>query len=570
LAKNAALVALCIALFLPAPSAVHADTSTSAVVIRTVNVSEWGSLIVTDEVHIRNNSTEPISTVSLGFPTRYLDHLSFYSAKSGNERLSARLLGNQSSNIFFFEVNFPPVATGRDYTFTLYTIFDEVVRFQVNRFNYTFSAFPTVSLRVDYYNGTIVLPVDAKTGIPRTEEPGSPLPVRVTKVGFHPAVNYVVRVPSSSVIQFHFNFTSLDQKLIAVDWAARQIEFNEDGSIWVRDGFKVTNRGRTLDAMPIHLPRGATEVAAYDTAGPIRYIVQEKGPTALTNVTVMPRFKEIAGNQSFSFSVQYRLPESGYVQVLDWGRYGFRFDLAPSLEGTVRALNVTILSPAGFRIENVTRSPTDQALKALGSRVEYRLASAPQIEDTSFQLTYRYSSFWAGFRPFGWVALTEAVVFGLVEISRRNRARAQELVPPTVSTDVLTQFVELCDEKSALRGEVERMEAELARGGLSKHEFRTRRKSIDLRLSGIERDLRSIKSKLREDARYGEMIQRLDRAEGELEAARVSQGQIRAQYRAGRITRESYEAIAQELRKRFERARQAIDSVIISIRDEIR
>ncbi len=564
------LAVLCLMLFFPTYGPVHADQSPGAVVIRTVTAGEWGSLTVADEVYLKNISTESVNNVALGFPSKYLDHLSFYAAKSGDEKLSVRLLGNQSSNIFFFEVSFPPVVKGKEYTFTLFTVFDQLIRFQVNRFNYTFSAFPTISVPVDYYNGTVILPVDAKTGLPRTEEPGSPLPVRLTKVGFHPAVNYVVRVPSTSVIQFHFNFTSLDQKLLSVDSASRKIEFNEDGTISVTDGLKVTNYGRTLDGIPIRLPRGATDVKAHDAAGQIKSIVQEKGPTAITNVTVIPRFREVLGNQSFSLYLEYRLPEREYVQLVDWwGRYAFSFDLAPNLEGTMRSLNVTVISPAGFRMENITRRPTHEILSPLGSRVDYKLVSVAQIEDTSFRLDYRYNNFWAGFRPFGWVALTEAAIFGIVEISRRNRARGQELEAPKVSVDVLRQFVLFYDEKSALRLEMERMEAELARGAMTKHDFRTRRKSIEMRVGEIDRDLRSIKSKLRDEARYIDMVQKLDKAEGEFEAARVSESQIRAQYRAGRISKESYETITRDMRRRLEKAREAIDSAIISLREEV-
>jgi len=561
-------MALCAILLVPFVGLGSADGSPNAIVLRTVKIGDWGSLTVADAVFIKNNSTEPIDRVVLGFPARYLGHLSFYGAKAGDQKLGVRLLGNQSSNLFYFEVSFQAIPPGKEYSFTLYSVFDGVIRFQVNRFNYTFSAFPTINLKVAYYNGTVILPVDAKTGLPQPQEGGpSQIPVRLTRVGVNPAVNYVVRVPEYSVLQFHFNYTSLEQKILTVDSSRRTIDFNGDGTIRVTDWFRVTNGARQLDAIPLRLPKGAEDVRAFDAAGEIRSSFRTKGPTAVTNVTVMPRFREVRENQSFSFSVSYRLPERQYVQMIGWGRYALKFDLAPNLDGTLRALNVTILAPPGFRVEEIDRQPSRESLSAFGGRIEYSLGPVPQIEDTSFQITYRYSNFWAGLRPFGWVVLAEAALLGMALARRRSLTKEVEV--PGVSMNILRQFVQLYDEKASLRLELERIESEAARGAMTKHDFRTRAKSIEVRLGEIDRDLRSAKGKLRADPRHGNVVRQLEKAEGEWEAARASEGQIRAQYRAGRLSKESYETIARDLRRRVERARAAMDSAIISLREEV-
>jgi SMC interacting uncharacterized protein involved in chromosome segregation len=66
------------------------------------------------------------------------------------------------------------------------------------------------------------------------------------------------------------------------------------------------------------------------------------------------------------------------------------------------------------------------------------------------------------------------------------------------------------------------------------------------------------------------MIRRIERAEAEIDAARASEAQLRSQYRSGRISREVYDQMRAEARRRLDRARGTIDSTIITLRGEAR
>jgi ribosome-binding protein aMBF1 (putative translation factor) len=66
------------------------------------------------------------------------------------------------------------------------------------------------------------------------------------------------------------------------------------------------------------------------------------------------------------------------------------------------------------------------------------------------------------------------------------------------------------------------------------------------------------------------MIRNVEKAEAELEGLRVSDNQITTQYRSGRISKDAYESISKDYKKRIEKARETIDSVIVTLREEAR
>ncbi|MEM2340316.1 MAG: hypothetical protein QXV89_03220, partial [Candidatus Bathyarchaeia archaeon] len=70
------------------------------------------------------------------------------------------------------------------------------------------------------------------------------------------------------------------------------------------------------------------------------------------------------------------------------------------------------------------------------------------------------------------------------------------------------------------------------------------------------------------DPRYAELIGGIERAEAEIEAAKASESQLRAQYRSGRISKEVYNSLLSASRKRGEKAEREIEAALISLRGE--
>lgn len=541
---------------------------------RVVAVTEWGSLTVVDTIIINNRSPSPLESFRVGFPFAYAERLrSFGAVSREGEPLQVQAQPDQASRIIWLNVKFrEPLKSGANETFTVLTAFTDIVSFKVDKFNYTFTAFPVLPVAAIYNNVTIILPPDAKTGAFATpqqpeEEEEVPPTIRVVRVGGRPAVNYLVAAPSNRAFRFTFNFTSLDQKILDVKWAERKITLDEQGTVEVWDTYNLQNRARATKAIPLKLPKGATGVSVHDPAGPISYSVLEKGPQAYTNVSIIPRFKDLKQNQSFTFTAKYRLPNSEYVKTREWwGRHSLKFDLQPNQLAVINRLNVTIVTPPGMRVENITRVPERVIGSGLEKAYQFHYDSVTPIDDLSFEMKYLYASSWASLKPLAWIAALEIALAAFIVVVRR---RPRSVVSVAVPVEGIRRFVELYDEKSSLRLELDRMEQELARGALSKHDFKRRRKAIEARFSELNRDLGSVKNKLRGvQARYDEMISRLDKAEAELQAAKVSESQIRGQYRSGLLTKEAYETVVNDLRRRADKAKETIDSVTITLREE--
>ncbi len=164
--------------------------------------------------------------------------------------------------------------------------------------------------------------------------------------------------------------------------------------------------------------------------------------------------------------------------------------------------------------------------------------------------------------------MLEVIAFAAVIVSKYRRG--PELAVP-IPVERLREFVSLYDERIALSRELIAMEEDVNRGSLVKHEFRRRSKVIDLRLDEINKSLMEVKSELRlVSPRYDELIRRIDRAEADSEASRASTDQVRSQYRAGKITRETYDTVMNDISKRIDRAESVLETILITLREEAR
>jgi hypothetical protein len=87
----------------------------------------------------------------------------------------------------------------------------------------------------------------------------------------------------------------------------------------------------------------------------------------------------------------------------------------------------------------------------------------------------------------------------------------------------------------------------------------------------LDRALQPFKQDLRtSNPMYGEMILRMEKAEAEIDANRMSEEHFRSQYRSGRISKEAYEGALADLSKRIDKAREVIETGLVTLREEAR
>jgi len=439
--------------------------------------------------------------------------------------------------------------------------FSGLVSFYEPGFTFKFAPHPTLQSRAEFSNVTIILPADAQVTVP----PNSTFISE--KVEGKPVVFNSSRPlrPLTDTV-FSFNYTSTSQRIIRCEWAERKITFDPYGGISVADTYHLKNLASDAYSIRVALPENSTQIMLYDLLGP----VWKEASAQADETTVSPRYGKMGKEEVFTFTLQYHVEPKKYVNQMEWwGLYNFTMDLAPHSEWIVEKFNVVITFQTGASVEWESQEPNaTMKPSAFRTAMIYNFTDLRPEENASIAIRYRYVSFWAAYEPLQWVFTLEILVVALAVTFRLKKKPAPSVPIPV---ERIRAFVELYDEKTALKLEVERMEEELARGAITKHDYRHRKRNIDLRIDEINKALTSVKTELRSiQARYDDMLRRIERAEAEADAARVSQTQVRTQYRTGKITREVYDTLTTDLNKRVDKARETIDSIIITLREEAR
>jgi hypothetical protein len=268
--------------------------------------------------------------------------------------------------------------------------------------------------------------------------------------------------------------------------------------------------------------------------------------------------------------IEYWMPLDNALKRIEWpNNYQFTTDLAKTEDLIVKQYLVNVSLPKEAQIEHLSSHPNSTITQADGNEIlfyDFGLLLPGQIR--SLTISYQYPIFLASISPLSWIFSFEMV---LVAIGAAILMKRPMKLITKVPIEKIKRFVTLQDEKIALRFELEKGSEEIARGAISKHEYRRRRKSIEMRISELNRTLATLKSELKVvDPRYDQMIRRLEKAEAELEGLRVSDNQITSQYRSGRISKDAYESLSKDYRKRIEKGRETIDTVIVTLREEAR
>jgi len=66
------------------------------------------------------------------------------------------------------------------------------------------------------------------------------------------------------------------------------------------------------------------------------------------------------------------------------------------------------------------------------------------------------------------------------------------------------------------------------------------------------------------------MILRMEKAEAEIDANKLGEDHFRSQYRAGRISKEAHDRALDDLRRRMDKARETIETSLVTLREEAR
>ena len=551
---------------------VHADSSQPQLSIdiqRTIYLGQWGATHIVNNFTVYNPGPSAATSLDAGFLRIFKNDLFYLQAKDQNGKTLA-VDGDvgQSSEFYFLRVHFAnQLGANQTYQFTITYVLGHIVEPVSNGLLYNFSAAPVLTQDATEANVTLLGAVGTNFAV----APNSTYKQTITHG--QPALTKQYKPwKAYSNETFVGPYLTISQYIVDIPSVERDIIIHRSGTLSIKDSYALHNLATPITSLTITLPNGATNVMAYDVVGAMWTTPQY--PTAPYQVTVSPRYSAgIKGQEYFNFSLTYDLPTAQYMKQLNWwGNYNLNVTMASNQDDFIfDDATVRILTPTGGEISNVVLPPQS----SIGTPAQYdptskqiALGGVTSSNNVTLTMSFTYLPFWSALGYISWLVGLEAVL-GAALIVNRYRKGPEAVVP--VPVEKLREFVGLYDERISLTRELVVMEEDVARGSLVKHEFRRRRKVIDLRLDDINRALMQVKAEIRVMSQhYDELIRRIDRAEAEIEASRASLNQVRGQYRAGKSTRETYDAMVNDLTKRIDRAEQTVETILITLREDAR
>ena len=566
-------VVLILGIFVPHVSAAAISPATAPMgvgieILRTISIGPFGVIHITDAFNVTNSGTGSSSYLDFGFLKQYQNNFYYVSAQDNLGRaLTIDANVNSTSDFYWLRVHFAQeLSSGRTYKFTVTSVFNNLVGLVGTGFEYNFTAAPVLTQDAQVANVTLFAPQDTSfVTIPNSTY----VSTRVN--GFPVLVNTYKPWKAYSKETFYGPFRSVTQQIIDLIAAERDITIGRDGSLSVTDSYALYNPSVALTSLSLTLPDGANNIMAYDPVGAIW--TSPQNPGSPYQVSITPRYGSFKGNEWFNFTLTYNLPPSEYLKPTSWwGKYNLTMPLFNDDEDLlIPQATIRIITPSGVSLEDLKLPSQSPITPGFNVSADYRtieIQDVTSLNNLTFGMAVNYLPFLSAVRVLPWIFMLEVIVFAAVIVSKYRRG--PELKVP-IPVERLREFVSLYDERIALSRELVVMEEDVNRGSLVKHEFRRRSKVIDLRLDEINKSLMEVKSELRlVSPRYDELVRRIDRAEAESEASRASTDQVRSQYRAGKITRETFDTVMNDISKRIDRAESVVETILITLREEAR
>jgi len=362
------------------------------------------------------------------------------------------------------------------------------------------------------------------------------------------------------------------QTIVEAPSAKEEITVTAWGTLQIIQTYKFVNVGNTtIPSTVISLPKAAYDITATDDLGTITSSVgnSETGK----NVTVTFRYPlrgEVEGvvyKDAYTFSVRYTLASSAYLRQPEFGVFRLEFNASTGVEFPVAECVVIVILPEGSSFSSSEPAGSVRVM-GLSPVVSYTFTGLEPKDEFHIQVSYHYLPIWGAFRPTLWVG-TIAAITGVALLLRR-RFRKAEIREEGVDVGLLRDFVNSLDEELGLWEDLDQLEQALDNGKLGRKDYNRRRRVLDERSRALSGSLSRLKQEVRQiSARYARIVEQVEAAESEMAKLWNNFSRLRAQFRAGRLSRSSFENLEETHRRRAGKVRATIEAVIIELRSDL-
>ncbi len=429
----------------------HAQSAPAQLTIdisRLAAIGQYGVVHILDNFTVRNTGGSTASYLDFGVPASYRADLFYVDATdSQGKTLVLDTNVNGTAGFYWMRVHFANQLPGNStYRFTVVSILGHIITTAPNGLLYNFTAAPVLTQDVRQANVTLLGAVGSSFAVAQNST------YKQVNVAGQPAlVKDYQPWKAYSTDTFVGPYLTVSQYLLDIYSAERDIIIGNSGTLSIRDTYNLHNYAIPITSLTITLPDGATNVMAHDLVGSMW--TTPENPSAPYQVSVAPRYGEgIRGNENFTFSLTYDLPQSQYLkQVSWWGNYNLTVPMLNNREDFIfDNATVKIITPSGVKIDNVvlpSSNPISPAPQYDPVQSRIQILGVTVSTNVTLGVFFRYIPFWAAFDYLPWLLGLE-VAFAAVVLTVRAR-RGPELAIP-IPVEKLREFVGLYDERISL------------------------------------------------------------------------------------------------------------------------
>jgi len=569
---------------------VKAATDESALYIvehvaHTVNVLYNGYIFINDTIQIKGNASSGtmLSNFLIGFPHKYGSYVLYGIAYDASTIFNVTLNAPLENRIGFYmgEIIFQQpldISNGTDHVFTIGFILSNnlVQALGANNYFLDFPAYPTLTNPAINCSVKINLPKDS-TEIIIKKDDGNLINASAYSKTPLPAFTH-------SPANLSFTISTDKMPLLDIRELKREVKITDLGEIEVSDTYSVSSKSSAdISFIEVRLPPNASKPSAHDQFG--RKVEKGSGwSDEKKKIYKAALASPLESNKSTIFTVKYFLPTQSYIKDIEGTRrLNLTEFLFPAINYYVEQATVIIVLPEGARILSMEKPlicsigsmkrNVFQETITLNNRYVSYLENALPLESTP-QVVFDYNPLWLSFRPALWTwALT---IIGCAVAIAWRRPKAPPKVPvPTVAIrlrpEQIKSFIDAYEEKRKITLELDSLEAKVQRGKIPRRRYKVQKRTLEIRLSTLSRNLAELKEKMRAaSGAYADFMRQLEIAETEINEVEANIKSIEARHNRGELSLEAYRKLLADYQHRKEKAGTVIDGILLRLREETR
>jgi hypothetical protein len=571
---------------------------------RVIGIRYGGLVVINDTIQLSTNKSEStlLKNFPLGVPHKYGSNLCYcfaYNSSDPDETYKTTLDSGLQGKSGYYGINvaLPPegvdVNQNKPFRLTVVSVFSDFLSSAIierktipegeeaptletqTAYVVDFPPYPSLTKETSVCNLTVILPENASY-VPE-----------LTSILFDEYSNggTFLNYSKAPLEEFTYSFGSLifvmetgaeeDFALIEVLELERKLTINDRGHLSVSDLYYISNKAvqalDPLSSVKVTLPKEAYDVVALDQFGDNL----EKQSFMSDNITVCHVTLDLAlkGNESTKFIVAYHLPWKSLISQQGGDQFNLTFTLFQKMDWITKKMVGKIILPEGAEITSLQFSPEktyhvqEDIFQEKISLIYYNVTP---LETFQISLEYRYSVFWASFRPTLWIGALVAAGCAVALVWRTPKPSVPVLMK-TIRPKVLMDFAEDYEERVSVISKLESLKKKAGEGKISRRRYKVQRKMLERRVSTLSTNLSKLTEKIRAaGALYADLMSQLEVAETKLDTVKHDIERARIRYKQGKISREAYRRLLEEYEARKDEAETAVDGVLIRLREESR